>query len=125
MLVIFCRKTLQDYTEKATNIIEILIKFAAKSLDLPENIFLSKCGEKPLSHCRINFYPPCPKPELVFGLKPHTDGSVITLVLPDEEVEGFQFHKDGQWYRVRPLQGAFEVNLGDQFQVINIFLIYA
>lgn len=91
-----CRKTLHEYTEGVTRIIETLVKFAAKALGLPENLFLSKCGKKPLSHCRINFYPPCPKPELVFGLKQHTDGSVMTLVLPDEEVEGFHFHKDGQ-----------------------------
>ncbi|KAI5675299.1 hypothetical protein M9H77_06249 [Catharanthus roseus] len=113
------RKTIDECTKSGMNMIETLIKIAAKSIGLEENIFLSKCGEKPVAHFRLNLYPPCPKPELVLGLKQHTDGGVMTLILPDEQVGGFEFIKDDQWYQVHPRPGAIEINIGDQFEVLS------
>ncbi|KAI5649294.1 hypothetical protein M9H77_35299 [Catharanthus roseus] len=70
---------------------------------LPQNpidfSFLNQYGEKPLIFCRFNFYPACPRPEQVLGLKPHTDASVLTILLQDKEVEGLQLVKDNQWYK--------------------------
>ncbi|KAL2589400.1 hypothetical protein AAZV13_13G227600 [Glycine max] len=36
---------------------------------------------------RMNYYPPCPQPEKVFGLTSHSDAA--------SEVEGLQIRKDG------------------------------
>ncbi|KAE9462648.1 hypothetical protein C3L33_05432, partial [Rhododendron williamsianum] len=49
---------------------------------------------------RFNFYPPCPRPDQVLGLKPHSDRSGMTVLLQDREVEGLHVLKDNQWFRV-------------------------
>ena len=76
---------------------------------------------------RFNFYPPCSRPDLVHGVKPHTDRSGITILLQDKEVEGLQIVVDGKWYRVPVIPHALVVNLGDQMQVylrtIGIFFV--
>ena len=68
---------------------------------------------------RINYYPPCPQPELVIGLNPHSDGIGLTILLQINEMEGLQIKKDGIWVPVKPLPNAFIVNIGDMLQVIN------
>lgn len=44
------------------------------------------------------------------------------MLLLEEEVEGLQFLKDDQWYRVPVIPEAFVVNVGDQLEVINLLL---
>ncbi|KAM0029984.1 putative flavanone 3-dioxygenase [Helianthus debilis subsp. tardiflorus] len=71
------------------------------------------------SHAQVmalNYYPPCPQPDLTYGLPGHTDGYVLTLLLQDE-VSGLQLLKDGQWVAVDPVPNAFVINIGDQIQV--------
>ncbi|KAI9192630.1 hypothetical protein LWI28_025744 [Acer negundo] len=68
---------------------------------------------------RFNFYPPCSRPDLVHGVKPHTDRSGITILLQDKEVEGLQIVVDGNWYRVPVIPHALVVNLGDQMQIMS------
>lgn len=68
--------------------------------------------------CRFNLYPPCPSPDQVLGLKPHTDGSTVTVVLLDKEVEGLQLLKDNQWYKVQIKPHSLLFNAGDQLEVI-------
>ncbi|KAF7809658.1 flavanone 3-hydroxylase [Senna tora] len=62
----------------------------------------------------VNFYPKCPQPDLTLGLKRHTDPGTITLLLQDQ-VGGLQATRDNgnTWITVKPIQGAFVVNLGD------------
>lgn len=62
---------------------------------------------------RINYYPPCPQPELVMGINPHSDGSGLTILLQANEVEGLQIKKDELWIPVKPLPNAFIINVGD------------
>jgi flavonol synthase len=64
---------------------------------------------------KINFYPPCPQPELALGLAPHTDMSTLTVLLPDE-VQGLQVFKDGCWYDVKYVPGALIIHIGDQIE---------
>ncbi|KAH1144612.1 hypothetical protein GLYMA_12G235200v4 [Glycine max] len=45
---------------------------------------------------RMNYYyPPCPEPEKVIGLTPHSDGIGLAILLQSNEVEGLQIRKDG------------------------------
>ena len=105
---------------------EVLFKAIAKSLNLEENSFLNQFGEQSLMQTRFNFYPPCSRPDLVHGVKPHTDRSGITVLLQDKEVEGLHIVVDGKWHRVPVIPHALVVNLGDQMQVylrtIGIFM---
>ena len=93
----------------------------AKSLNLADNCFLEQMGERSTMFARFNLYPPCPRPDLVLGLKPHADGSAITFVLQDKEVEGLQFLKDNQWIIVPDIPPALLINIGDQAEVIATY----
>ncbi|TVU04140.1 hypothetical protein EJB05_50304, partial [Eragrostis curvula] len=48
---------------------------------------------------KINSYPPCPQPDVILGIGPHTDMGTLTVLLPDE-VPGLQICKDGRWHDV-------------------------
>ncbi|KAL3739747.1 hypothetical protein ACJRO7_021078 [Eucalyptus globulus] len=67
---------------------------------------------------RINYYPPCPRPELVTGLTPHSDSTGLTILLQVNEMEGLQVRKEGQWVSLKPLPNAFVVNVGDILEIV-------
>ncbi|KAL6497887.1 hypothetical protein OROHE_026914 [Orobanche hederae] len=113
------REALEEYTTKLRNIVEILLRSMAKALELAEDSFLNQYGKRPVMYTRFNFYPPCQRPDLVRGLKPHADGSAITVVLPDEQVEGLQFRIDGRWVRITIGPRALLVNAGDQLEMMS------
>jgi aminocyclopropanecarboxylate oxidase len=65
-------------------------------------------------------YPRCSHPELVMGLREHTNAGRIILLFQDELILGLEFLKDGRWMAVPPTQGnRIFVNLGDQIEVIT------
>ena len=55
----------------------------------------------------------------VLDVKPHADGSTITFLLQDEEVEGLQVLKDDQWFKIPIIPDALLINVGDQIEVIT------
>lgn len=124
-LINFFSEILNDYATKLKTVTEVLSKAIAKSLNLEESSFLNQFGDQALMQVRFNFYPPCSRPDLVHGVKPHTDRSGITVLLQDREVEGLQILVDGKWYRVPVIPHALVVNLGDQMQVrlFSFFLL--
>ncbi|WZZ89340.1 hypothetical protein YC2023_117919 [Brassica napus] len=77
-------------------LVEKFYKAIARSLGLKDNRLREMCGENAAMETRFNMYPPCPRPGKVLGIKPHADGSAFTLLLPDKNVEGLQFFKDGK-----------------------------
>lgn len=114
---------LNEYAEKVRFLEQTLYKAIAKSLNLEENSFLKMIGERAPVRARFNFYPPCSRPDLVLGVKPHTDRGGITILLQDKEVEGLQVRVDGNWFKVAIVPDALVINLGDQMQVIMINLV--
>ncbi|KAL7089246.1 hypothetical protein ACP275_13G177400 [Erythranthe tilingii] len=68
---------------------------------------------------RMNYYPPCPEPELVTGLCPHSDSVGLTILLQVNEMEGLQIKKDGIWIPVSPLPNAFIINIGDILEIVT------
>ncbi|KAL9403782.1 hypothetical protein Peur_000754 [Populus x canadensis] len=68
---------------------------------------------------RMNYYPPCPQPDKVIGLTPHSDAVGLTILLQVNEVEGLQVKKDGKWVPVKPLPNAFIFNVGDILEIIT------
>ncbi|XP_059636585.1 protein SRG1-like [Cornus florida] len=112
-------EVLHDYALKVKCVLDILFKAIAKSLNLEENIFLNQFGERASLISRFNFYPPCPRPDQVLGLKPHSDKSGMTVLLQDKEVEGLHVLKDDQWFKVPIIPHALVVNVGDQMQIMS------
>ncbi|EFH42820.1 hypothetical protein ARALYDRAFT_496548 [Arabidopsis lyrata subsp. lyrata] len=63
---------------------------------------------------KINYYPPCPDPELVVGAPDHTDVNGITLLVANEAL-GLQAFKDNQWIDAKYTTSGIIVIIGDQF----------
>ncbi|KAH9718134.1 Fe2OG dioxygenase domain-containing protein [Citrus sinensis] len=113
------REILHEYTAKIEKLNEMLLKAIARALTLEENCFLDMYGEDASMLSIFNLYPPCPRPDLAIGLKPHADASVFTYLMQDKEVEGLQFQKDDPWYKVPVIPGAFVINVGDQIEIMS------
>ncbi|CAL5044259.1 unnamed protein product [Urochloa decumbens] len=113
------RDILHEYASKTKTIRDIILRAIAKILEFDENYFISQIGEKAPALARFNYYPPCSRPELVFGVKPHSDGGVLTIVLVANDVAGLQVQRDGIWYNVPSKPHTLLVNLGDSMEIMN------
>lgn len=114
------REILQEYSLNLKNILEVILKAMAKSLDLKEDSFLDQHGKQGSMETRFGFYPRCPHPDQVYGVHPHVDRTTITILLPDRDVvEGLQAEKDDQWFKVPVIPGALFINLGDFGEVMS------
>lgn len=113
------REVLHEYSTKLAKLNELILKAMAKSLNLEENCFLNQYGENATIIARYNLYPPCLRPDLVLGVKPHGDGSAVTFLLQDKEVEGLQVLKDDKWFRVPIIPNALLINAGDQVEIMS------
>ncbi|XP_062185500.1 flavanone 3-dioxygenase 2-like [Phragmites australis] len=89
------------------------------SLGLEEDHIEKVLGEQE-QHMAVNYYPPCPEPDLTYGLPKHTDPNALTILLQDPNVAGLQVLKDDdQWIAVNPQPNALVINLGDQLQALS------
>ncbi|XP_015878703.1 protein DOWNY MILDEW RESISTANCE 6 [Ziziphus jujuba] len=95
-----------------------LQELIAESLGLEKDYIKDVLGEQG-QHMAVNFYPPCPEPELTYGLPGHTDPNALTILLQDLQVSGLQVLKDGKWVAVKPHPNAFVINIGDQLQALS------
>ncbi|OIW02761.1 hypothetical protein TanjilG_29537 [Lupinus angustifolius] len=115
------RKVMKDFAQKLEILAEELLDLLCEILGL-EKGYLKKAfygSRGPTFGTKVANYPPCPKPELVKGLRAHTDAGGIILLLQDDKVSGLQLLKDGQWVDVPPMRHSIVVNLGDQLEVIT------
>ncbi|XP_051132798.1 gibberellin 20 oxidase 1-D-like [Andrographis paniculata] len=67
---------------------------------------------------RLNYYPPCQKPELVLGTGPHCDPTSLTI-LHQDNVDGLQVFVDEKWYSIAPNLQAFVINIGNTFTALT------
>ncbi|KAL6320306.1 hypothetical protein AAG906_007003 [Vitis piasezkii] len=95
-----------------------LQEMISESLGLEKDHIKNVFGEQG-QHMAVNYYPPCPQPELTYGLPGHTDPNALTILLQDLRVAGLQVLKDGTWLAIKPHPGAFVVNIGDQLQAVS------
>ncbi|PKU84969.1 probable 2-oxoglutarate-dependent dioxygenase ANS [Dendrobium catenatum] len=113
------RSLLHEYSIKTRKIADNVLKAIARVLELEENYFADQIGEDGTAFVRFTYYPACPSSDAVIGMKPHTDGSAITLLLLDKSVDGLQVLKDGEWYTVPTVPNALLLNLGDQMEIMS------
>lgn len=117
-----CRDTLEVYSMELKTVALNLILKMAKVLNIKDEE-IREFFENGLQSMRMNYYPPCPQPEKVIGLTPHSDASGLTILLQINEVEGLQIKKNGKWLPVTPvLPNAFIVNIGDTLEVITLLI---
>ncbi|KAG8054040.1 hypothetical protein GUJ93_ZPchr0001g31674 [Zizania palustris] len=75
-------QTLEKYSIKIRELCLRLLTHIAETLDLQPERFNGMFGEA-VQAVRMNFYPPCPRPEMVLGLSAHSDGSAVTVLQQD------------------------------------------
>ncbi|KAK1264770.1 Protein SRG1 [Acorus gramineus] len=68
---------------------------------------------------RVNYYPPCSRPDQVIGLSPHSDTSSLTILLQDFHVTGLQIRHATGWVPVKPVPNALVVNVGDVIEILS------
>ncbi|KAK6917795.1 Isopenicillin N synthase-like, Fe(2+) 2OG dioxygenase domain [Dillenia turbinata] len=115
------RKVMKEFAARLEKLAEYLLDLLCENLGLQKG-YLKKAfyGSKgPNFGTKVANYPPCPKPELVKGLRAHTDAGGIILLFQDDKVSGLQLLKDDKWVDVPPMNHSIVINLGDQLEVIT------
>ncbi|KAG2555420.1 hypothetical protein PVAP13_9KG246200 [Panicum virgatum] len=114
------RSTLDAYSAAVKTVADRLLAIMSSNLGLPPEVVASRCSGGGMQSVRINYYPPCAEADKVVGFSPHSDADLLTLVLQVNQVQGLQVKRqDGTWVPVRPLDGAFVVNVGDILQIFT------
>ncbi|OEL34832.1 Protein SRG1 [Dichanthelium oligosanthes] len=116
------REALDNYSVEVTELARRLLGYMASDLGVSHEAllgaFFSGNAGKAQS-VAIHRYPPCRHPEKVVGLTPHTDGLGLTVLLHVDDTPGLQVKRGGRWFPVRPLPGAFVINVGDILDVLT------
>ncbi|XP_038689857.1 protein SRG1-like [Tripterygium wilfordii] len=112
------RETLEMYSTEVKNLTSTILGQMAKALNIKVEEMKEIFGDVRQS-MRMNYYPPCPQPEQVIGLTPHSDATGLTILLQVNDVEGLQIKKDGRWVTVKPVPDAIVVNIGDVLEIIT------
>ncbi|XP_051135364.1 protein SRG1-like isoform X2 [Andrographis paniculata] len=112
------RDAIETYSKEIKILSMKILNMMAKALgmDIEDMVTLFEDGMQTI---RMNYYPPCPQPELVTGLSPHSDAGGITVLLQVNDTIGLQIKKDGAWIPVTPLPNAFIINIGDIIQIVT------
>lgn len=91
-----------------------LMRGFAIGLKLPENFFL-RTADRPLSRASYVYYPTQDESygEEQFGVAPHTDFGVLTVLCQDD-TGGLQVQDvNGDWIQAPPIEGTLIVNVAD------------
>lgn len=102
------------YFENTHTVAKALMQAFAIGLGLPEDQLLRGHG-RPMSRASMVYYPPQPAETADgrFGVGPHTDFGVLTVLCQDNtgglEVQGL----DGNWIEAPPIDGTLVINVGD------------
>eukprot|EP01018_Ginkgo_biloba_P016780 Gb_35874 [translate_table: standard] len=90
-------ETMDEYSRQVFKLWERLMQALSVGLGLHQDSLNEAVGgDKMEITFAINYYPPCPQPELAFGRPAHCDPNVLTVLLVDS-VRGLQIRKDSNW----------------------------
>jgi isopenicillin N synthase-like dioxygenase len=111
------RPAAETYFNETTALGVRLLKVCAVSLGMGPEYFLQYCT-KPMVQMRLFHYPPEPPipDDKAFGVAPHSDYGMITLLAQDP-IGGLELLKrDGEWIGAPFIPGTLVINIGDLFQ---------
>lgn len=111
------REANEEYTKYLHEVEERLLRCLSKGIGLEEDELRAAVGGDELVYLlKINYYPPCPRPDLALGVPAHTDMSVLTILVPND-VQGLQVFHEGNWIDVQYIPNALVIHIGDQLEV--------
>ena len=108
------KASVYPYFEAASACAENLLRGFALGAGLDAEHFV-RLRDRPVSRGSLQYYPPQPDGagEDQFGVAPHTDFGVLTVLCQDE-IGGLQIQRrDGEWAAMPPIPGTLVVNIGD------------
>lgn len=108
------RSTLNEYFDAANRAGRLLLQAFAASLEVDPAHF-TRHFSKPVTRGSLVYYPaqPADAGEQQFGVSPHTDYGVITL-LHQDDVGGLQVsNRRGEWVTAHPIADTLVINVGD------------
>ncbi|XP_059667011.1 gibberellin 20 oxidase 2-like [Cornus florida] len=107
----------QDYCKAMSTLSLGIMELLGISLGVNQAHFRDFFEENE-SIMRLNYYPPCQKPDLTLGTGPHCDPTSLTI-LHQDTVGGLQVCVDNEWRSISPNVNAFVVNIGDTFMALS------
>ncbi|KAF8725880.1 hypothetical protein HU200_020446 [Digitaria exilis] len=117
------KETMREYRAELRKLAERVMAAMDENLGLEkgtiQRAFSGDGRHEPFFGTKVSHYPPCPRPDLITGLRAHTDAGGVILLFQDDQVGGLEVLKDGEWTDVQPLAGAIVVNTGDQIEVLS------
>nr|GLL30294.1 protein SRG1-like [Ipomoea trifida] len=112
------RDTVEAYSLEVQKLAMKVLSLVAQNLGI-ELEEMRMLFEEGMQSIRMNYYPPCPQPELVMGLSPHSDPGGLTILLQVNETNGLEIKKDGAWIPIVPVPNAFIINVGDSLEIFT------
>ncbi|CAL9093689.1 unnamed protein product, partial [Musa acuminata var. zebrina] len=117
------RETMKEYREELRKLAEKVMEVMDENLGFEKgsirNSFSGNGEHQPFFGTKVSHYPPCPRLDMVNGLRAHTDAGGVILLFQDDQVGGLQILKDEQWIDVQPVANAIVINTGDQIEVLS------
>ncbi|KAL1808015.1 hypothetical protein DCAR_0727414 [Daucus carota subsp. sativus] len=107
----------QEYCEAMSNLSLVIMELLGMSLGIGPS-YLREFFEGNDSIMRLNYYPPCQKPDQTLGTGPHCDPTSLTI-LHQDDVGGLEVFFDDKWHSILPDKEAFVVNIGDTFMALS------
>lgn len=104
-----------DYRTACQDVADTLLSIFAMALAMPPDWFEPK-ADKPISTLIVHHYPEQKTPPVPGALRAgaHSDFGTLTLLMTEDRPGGLQvMGLDGEWHDIRPVPGAFIVNIGD------------
>ncbi len=102
------------FFHQAHEVALLMMRGFALGLDLPEDFFL-RSADRPLSRASFVYYPAQPEAmgRRQFGVGPHTDFGVLTVLCQDS-LGGLQVETaEGEWIHAPPIAGTLVINVAD------------
>lgn len=113
------REANEVYAKYVREVADKLFTSLSLGLGLQGDALKEACGGEEMEFMmKINYYPPCPRPDLTLGVVAHTDFSTLTLLVPNE-VPGLQVLKDDRWIDAKYIPNALIVHIGDQIEILS------
>ncbi|CAK7323295.1 unnamed protein product [Dovyalis caffra] len=110
-------KVYQNYCEAMSNLALGIMELIGMSLGVSRAHFREYFKDND-SITRLNYYPPCQKPELTLGTGPHSDPTSLTI-LHQDQVGGLQVLVDNEWRSISSNFDTFVINIGDTFMALS------
>ncbi|KAK1441225.1 hypothetical protein QVD17_07068 [Tagetes erecta] len=117
-LPLILRDKLEAYSLEMKRLAHEILNQMAKALGM-DTEEMSELFQDGVQSVRMNYYPPCPQPELALGFSPHSDADALTILYQLNETAGLQIRKDGKWVTVKPRADALVVNIGDILEIVS------